>query len=259
MKINNSGKDYTSELTEEKIQSQLSTYSKKAEKILEDDEKTETLLSKIHSWLDKHRDNKIFGSTIDSVITMVELFADYKDKKYREIPKGAMISLVAGIAYIVSPVDLIPDFIPVAGWLDDIAVIALILKLGVGHELEKYKVWKKAQNITAIKLKAQDILSEAKGRIPDDSTLAAIFLTDDLQIEYLICKRNDKELPLPCKAYLKDISDLKDNTSTEIIAIFKELIDNMDFEWSSLGKFEFMLERDYVNFEDEFDVTGDEC
>ena len=30
------------------------------------------------------------------------------------------------IAYVVSPIDLIPDAIPVLGWLDDIGVVALV-------------------------------------------------------------------------------------------------------------------------------------
>jgi len=32
-----------------------------------------------------------------------------------------------GIVYVVSPIDLIPDVIPVAGWVDDLIVIAMAL------------------------------------------------------------------------------------------------------------------------------------
>jgi len=31
------------------------------------------------------------------------------------------------VAYVASPIDLIPDAIPVFGWLDDIGVIALVV------------------------------------------------------------------------------------------------------------------------------------
>ena len=44
------------------------------------------------------------------------------------IPRGAKAYLVIGGAYAVSPIDLIPGFIPVAGQLDDILVLLLALR-----------------------------------------------------------------------------------------------------------------------------------
>jgi len=41
----------------------------------------------------------------------------------------AIIGLVLISAYVVSPIDLIPDFIPIAGWLDDLVVVPLGLSL----------------------------------------------------------------------------------------------------------------------------------
>jgi uncharacterized membrane protein YkvA (DUF1232 family) len=46
---------------------------------------------------------------------------------------------------LVNPVELIPDVIPVVDYLDDVAVIALVLKL-VKAELEKYATWRKARD-----------------------------------------------------------------------------------------------------------------
>jgi len=43
------------------------------------------------------------------------------------LPRSAKIALAAALVYVVSPVDLIPDFIPVVGYLDDLLVAALVV------------------------------------------------------------------------------------------------------------------------------------
>ena len=43
----------------------------------------------------------------------------------RTVPPGKKVVLAATVAYVFNPVDIIPDFIPVVGWLDDLVVLAL--------------------------------------------------------------------------------------------------------------------------------------
>jgi uncharacterized membrane protein YkvA (DUF1232 family) len=43
------------------------------------------------------------------------------------LPKAAKVALAAAVLYLVSPVDLIPDFIPVLGTLDDLLVAAILV------------------------------------------------------------------------------------------------------------------------------------
>jgi uncharacterized membrane protein YkvA (DUF1232 family) len=43
------------------------------------------------------------------------------------LPKAAKLALAAAVLYLVSPVDLIPDFIPVLGHLDDVFVAAILV------------------------------------------------------------------------------------------------------------------------------------
>jgi uncharacterized membrane protein YkvA (DUF1232 family) len=44
-------------------------------------------------------------------------------------PASAKLATIAAILYVLSPIDLVPDFIPILGWLDDGIVAILLLKL----------------------------------------------------------------------------------------------------------------------------------
>ena len=51
--------------------------------------------------------------------------------------KGLMLLVPA---YLISPIDILPDFIPVLGWLDDIVVIPLLVSWIVGMLPQKVEV-----------------------------------------------------------------------------------------------------------------------
>lgn len=78
---------------------------------------------------------------------MVLLFAvskDYVNGDYTEIPKKSIIAILGGLIYFLSPIDIVPDFVPVLGFIDDIFVLNLVYRQ-VLKDLEKYKTWKDAQ------------------------------------------------------------------------------------------------------------------
>ncbi|MCK5672409.1 MAG: DUF1232 domain-containing protein [Spirochaetales bacterium] len=56
------------------------------------------------------------------------LYYAYQDPKLPLLPKLFIISTVA---YALSPIDLIPDFIPVIGYLDDLIILPLMISLSI--------------------------------------------------------------------------------------------------------------------------------
>jgi uncharacterized membrane protein YkvA (DUF1232 family) len=46
----------------------------------------------------------------------------------RSAPRGVRVSLVILLVWLISPIDLVPDFIPVLGSLDDVIVAVVILR-----------------------------------------------------------------------------------------------------------------------------------
>ncbi|MFV3288072.1 YkvA family protein [Pseudomonas sp. NY11955] len=64
--------------------------------------------------------------------------------EYRAISPGALVTIVAGLLYFVSPIDAIPDWLLGVGLLDDIAVLGWVLKT-VADELARFKAWRDSQ------------------------------------------------------------------------------------------------------------------
>lgn len=66
--------------------------------------------------------------------------------RYKEYSTWAYLKVVACLLYVVSPFDLIPDFFPWVGWLDDIAVVIYVCGL-VKEELDIFSIWQARQRM----------------------------------------------------------------------------------------------------------------
>lgn len=53
---------------------------------------------------------------------------------------GTWATIAGALAYVVFPVDVIPDFIPVLGWIDDAFVLSFVIAQLKG-EIERFRDW----------------------------------------------------------------------------------------------------------------------
>lgn len=81
------------------------------------------------------------GKLKDDLKLLQALCLAYWRGDYRAISKKSLITVVAGLMYFLSPIDAIPDFIPVFGMLDDIAVLAWVMKT-LDDELSAFRAWR---------------------------------------------------------------------------------------------------------------------
>lgn len=72
---------------------------------------------------------------------LLPLIRDYWKGNYREVSAKSIVIFLITLAYIVSPIDLIPDYIIGLGQIDDVAILAFGLHL-LDKDLLKYKEWK---------------------------------------------------------------------------------------------------------------------
>ena len=73
----------------------------------------------------------------------IETYALYLAYKDPQVPLRIKIIILIVIAYLLSPIDLIPDFIPVIGYLDDFLLITvgipLLLKMVPKEIMEEHR------------------------------------------------------------------------------------------------------------------------
>jgi uncharacterized membrane protein YkvA (DUF1232 family) len=62
------------------------------------------------------------GFIPDCVVLFSRLMADNR------VPRRRKLLLAALVGYLALPFDLVPDFIPIAGQLDDVLIVALVLR-----------------------------------------------------------------------------------------------------------------------------------
>lgn len=71
----------------------------------------------------RRQDARAFAGFIpDCLVLFRRLLGD------RRVPRRRKLLLAALVAYLAMPIDLVPDFIPVAGQLDDAIIVALVLR-----------------------------------------------------------------------------------------------------------------------------------
>ena len=82
------------------------------------------------------------GDQIENFKLLWSLLKDYYNGTYRNVPWKFIAAIGFAVAYLISPIDVIPDFIPLVGYVDDAAVFGLAVKSFMS-EIEEYKNWKK--------------------------------------------------------------------------------------------------------------------
>ena len=76
----------------------------------------------------------------DTLQTMFRLIKASMSGEYTGVPGTTVAAAVAVLVYFLSPIDLIPDFIPVLGLLDDVALVAWFSTTLKG-EMDKFHEW----------------------------------------------------------------------------------------------------------------------
>jgi len=83
------------------------------------------------------------GEALSNVPLMANMIKGYVTGEYKVVSPKVVASMLGALLYLVKGKDIIPDSIPILGLVDDVAVVALALKLNE-QELADFKAWQEA-------------------------------------------------------------------------------------------------------------------
>ncbi len=124
-----------------KFKEESNRWIKKAQELLDDNmDKVEEIKRLLHDAWEKIQSNKHFKHLLYEAETIISFIKDIIHGKYTKHSKWALSMAIATLLYVMSPLDIIPDFIPLVGLFDDAAVLAYAFSL-LTDELKRYKDW----------------------------------------------------------------------------------------------------------------------
>jgi uncharacterized membrane protein YkvA (DUF1232 family) len=119
----------------------FNVFVNRATKLLGKPFKVVTILNETANKLaDKESKDNKFKQLFDVALTVVRMVRSYITGEYREIQGSTVIAGLAVLLYVLSPIDLVPDFIPVLGFLDDLSLVSWFVGKFQG-EIVRYRDW----------------------------------------------------------------------------------------------------------------------
>lgn len=99
------------------------------------------ILREVASKLDSKDSKKgPLQQVIDMGRTLIRLVSAYASGSYRQIETSTIVAGLAVLLYALSPIDLVPDFIPLVGFLDDLSLISWFISKFQG-EISRFQAW----------------------------------------------------------------------------------------------------------------------
>jgi len=121
---------------------------KKAEFYLKNPNELNQMLTEAYNKATNESGNKTVADMWGNLQTLFRMVRAHFNKEYTGLGTTKLIIGIGVILYFLIPFDLIPDFLPVMGYIDDASLLAWFIKNSV-EEIKKFSKWE-SDNIPTI-------------------------------------------------------------------------------------------------------------
>ncbi|MGE3333429.1 MAG: YkvA family protein [Rhodospirillaceae bacterium] len=88
----------------------------------------------------------------NDVSLLLAMLKDYANGTYRDIPRSTALAGAFALLYVLNPFDLMPDFVPGIGYLDDMSMVALVIG-SIRRDVAHYARWRRSRAAIARRLR----------------------------------------------------------------------------------------------------------
>lgn len=113
-----------------------------ANSILKD--RKETLNIVYSAWKKAEQNSSALKKVRKDLDDLLRLLKVWGKGEYEKAPWRTILLALAGIIYFLNPFDVVPDFIPLTGFLDDISVLGFVVA-GIRKDLDAFLVWERGK------------------------------------------------------------------------------------------------------------------
>lgn len=85
------------------------------------------------------------GKLVLRLKVFIRLARLYANGTYKDVHTQHLLLMVAALIYFVTPLDMIPDFIPVTGFIDDFTIVIWVYN-NVREEIDRFITWEENLN-----------------------------------------------------------------------------------------------------------------
>lgn len=104
----------------------------------------ETVVERADAIEERFRSSGTLRRLLDDGRLLLGFVRDVRRGRYRKVPIWTLSAAGFALLYVLNPLDVVPDALPVLGLLDDAAVVSACLVL-LEQDLYDYRTWRRAQ------------------------------------------------------------------------------------------------------------------